>query len=209
MEVVGIIPVKKHSVRFPDKNFKKLAGRYLINIAAGRLSQVCDRVVISTDASYKVTEALTDMDIDMYAVLTGKSKIIIHQEPPGGLGGCPQVVGEIIKSGIVVDGDARIILSQVTSPVWRIEQLRDALDFFESHSLNSLVAVTPDFKPCGAFYLIRRGTFERYCDLQNPLYNPETYLYTIDYKYGVDIDYGYQLHIAEAIHRGNMVMRSP
>lgn len=199
METVGIIPVKAHSVRFPDKNFKQIAGRYLINIAVQKLQQVCDEIFISTDAPDKVEK-----------ILMSTNKVTIRPEIKGGYGSSPLVVKRLIEEGTISDAGIRIILSQVTSPLWNIEQLRDALDFFESHypsSLVSLVAVTPDFKPCGAFYLIRKDTFEKYRDLANPLYNPETYLYTIGYASGIDIDYEHHLHIAEAIQKENVVKK--
>jgi len=195
MNVIGIIPVKEHSARFPGKNFTKIAGRYLINIAVQKLQSVCDEIFISTDAPGKVEN-----------ILLRSNKVTIRSEIQGGYGSSPLVVKALIDEG-TIDADTLIVLSQVTSPLWSVYQIRDAVEFFESHGLNSLVAVTPDFKPCGAFYLIGRDTFEKYRDLENPLYNPETYLYIIDYIYGVDIDHEYQYHIANSLYLRNFVNR--
>jgi len=189
MKTYAFIPAKSRSRRFPGKNTARFLSSTLLGHAVFKLRNMpqIDRVVISSDLIAATTYAEGDPKIwDL-----NRPKELLQDDTP-----TEDVVMHLINR-LQEPDDYTIVLSQVTSPLWSAESLGLALTIFNRHDYDSLIAVDPWFRPCGAFYIFRKERF-----LNDPrIFTQNINLYLLPEDECIDIDYEWQLHIATAIAR--------
>jgi len=66
-DIVGIIPIKEHSERVPEKNFRKLGGALLWMYPVARLDGcgVVNRIVINTDCPDRIERIVSSIPIEI------------------------------------------------------------------------------------------------------------------------------------------------
>jgi CMP-N-acetylneuraminic acid synthetase len=201
--IIGVIPAKKTSRRFPRKNFMTFQHTTLLAHATRKLREVCDLVVISTDDVEAVREALRDcQDVPARPLeIRERSPDLAQDDTP-----TEAVVLDVLAHLNIADG--WVVVSQVTSPLWTPEQLRTALkelNQIESRygDWNHLVSVNPAYQPNGCFYVTTIQTLKH----TGTLFGPRTMLFPMGWSDSIDIDYPYQLDIAESVLRemGRMI----
>jgi CMP-N-acetylneuraminic acid synthetase len=199
MKTVAIIPIRSGSKRFPGKNFSKFNETTLIENTIDKLLRArIDNIIITTDTLEKVHNLIYNPNTYLNNIT------IIHR--PKSLAQDRSKVEDVILHAIEkieriipVEEDYIIILAQVTSPNWSPHVLTYALQRFEDKKVDSVISVSPNYMPNGCFYIIKKSTFLLY----KKLFLLNMYLVKLDWEDSIDIDYEYQLHIAEALSRGN------
>lgn len=204
MTIIGVIPVKKNSVRFPNKNFMELNGDYLINRAIARLMPNVDRIIISTDAVEDVIRIVSSIDAveskewfnpDVTVEIVQRSDRVIN----GDLQSSVPAAEAIVKGSWCTED--LVVLTQVTTPLIRSQMIARCIAIWENTpGLDLLVTVNPDYAPNGGVYICTAEHMMR----QGSLYSGRVYLYQIPFAAGVDIDYPHQLAVAGAIDRGDI-----
>lgn len=194
MRTIAIVPAKAESIRFPGKNFAPFLDTNLLTHVVGKLLVVCDEVLVSTDAPYRAFRALDKIAPEHRGRVgvAERDPSLAQKETP-----TEAVVADLLERRNDIKPDDIIVLSQVTSPLWRRESLGGAINSFITYKPKALIAVTPDMRPCGAFYIFTKEAFLE----EKAIYRPGVELRMIPFSEGVDIDYPYQLHLAEAIAR--------
>jgi CMP-N-acetylneuraminic acid synthetase len=192
MRTIAIVPAKGESTRFPGKNFAPFLDTNLLAHAVEKLLAVCDEVLISSDTPYQAFRALDKIAPEHRGRVgvAERDPSLAQQETP-----TEAVVADLLARRDDIKPDDIIVLSQATSPLWRRESLEQAIAWFIANKPKALIAVTPDLRPCGAFYLFTKEEFLE----EKAIYRPGVAIRMIPFAEGVDIDYSYQLHLAEAI----------
>lgn len=197
MKTIGIIPIRSGSKRFPGKNFSSFNGTTLIKNTVDKLLKArVDEIYISTDVPDKVkANVVTQPAAFDNLYISERPKELAQDDSK-----TEDVILDVIESLTENHNDDYIIvLAQVTSPNWKPHSLLYAINKIIDKKVDSVVSVSPDFKPNGCFYVIKKSTFL----LHKKLYLPNMYLVDLTWKESADIDFEYQLYIAEAIARGN------
>ena len=188
MRTIAIIPVRSNSKRFPGKNFSSFNGTTLIENTIAKLRKArVDDIIISTDVIEKV--------IGLPVMVMERPKELAQDDSK-----VEDVILDVIeKIQAPPDEDYIIVLAQVTSPNWSPHSLLYAINKLEDKKVDSVISVSPDYKPNGAFYVFKKSTFL----VSKKIYSPNMYLVQLGWDEGADIDFEYQLYIAEAIAKGN------
>lgn len=198
MKTIGIIPVRSGSKRFPGKNFSLFNSNTLIKNTIDKLVKArIDEIYISTDAPDEVrTNVITPPAAFNKLYILDRPHDLAEDNSK-----IEDVILHIIEKieDVISEEDYIIVLAQVTSPNWSPHSLIYAINRLEDKKVDSVISVSPDFKPNGCFYVIKKSTFL----LHKKLYLPNMYLVDLTWKESTDIDFEYQLYIAEAIARGN------
>lgn len=200
MKTLGIIPVRSGSKRFPGKNFSKFNETTLIENTIDKLLKAhIDSIVVSADTN--ALEMIKGMNIKSNPIVTFITR-------PSYLAQDDSRIEDVILDVIYrlktiqpeyLEEDYIIVLAQVTSPNWSPHSLAYSIHRLEDKKVDSVISVSPDYKPNGCFYIIRKSTFVR----SNKLYLNNCYLVKLDWEASCDIDYEYQLYIAQALSQGN------
>ena len=183
-KVLGVIPARGSSKRFPNKNIRMLAGKPLIAWtieAAQKATRLTDFLVSS--------DALLIMDIaknygapvpfirpsELATDTVRNIEVVAHalefMEAKG------QITYDII------------ILLQPTSPIRNPEHIDQAVDMLWQSNLDSVVSVKGPFKkPHPILKAIRNGILEDYCPVEDPATTEPFYLYNAA-LYGVKRNY--------------------
>lgn len=193
MKTIAIIPIRSGSKRFPGKNFSSFNGTTLIeNTIAKLIKAKIDEIIISTDVPKKVKNIIgLSIKSDNLKIISRSPELAQDNSK------IEDVILDVVEN--IPGEDFIIILAQITSPNWNPHSLMYAINKLEDKKVNSIVSVSPDYKPNGCFYIIKKSTFLLY----KKLYLPNMYLIDLNWKESTDIDFEYQLYIAEAIARGN------
>lgn len=198
MKTIAIIPVRSSSKRFPGKNFSSFNDTTLIKNTIDKLVRArVDEIHITTDVPDEVrTNVITPPAAFNKLYIFERPKELAQDDSK-----TEDVILDIIEKLDYQpeEEDYIIVLSQVTSPNWKPHSLLYAINRLEDKKVDSVVSVSPDYKPNGCFYVIKKSTFL----LHKKLYLPNMYLVDLKWNESIDIDFEYQLHIAEAIARGN------
>lgn len=194
--IVGAIPIKKISTRYPHKNFKRFNGEYLIHLAIRRLEPFVDMILISTDSVDEVQDIVNEIKD------TCRTKVLVNERSPNlsvdGVGS-EQPIREVIQRNHV-PYDAVVVMTQITSPTIKQRTIERAMCEFVRHKPDMLTTVTPDYRPTGGAYVFKA----QYLKTCESIYDGRVGLLLISYEEGLDIDYLYQLRIAEAVELGRI-----
>lgn len=125
MRVVALLPMKAHSERVPNKNFRDFCGKPLYRWVLDTLLSVdvIDRVVINTDAREKLA-ALGCIDSD---------QVLIRDRPV-------EICGDFVSMNEVIADDLRhieadlFIQTHTTNPLLRRDSIKSAIDQYVSQS---------------------------------------------------------------------------
>lgn len=193
--VLAIIPARRESKRLPGKNKMLLLG--------GRLALWDNAVHTAEYAGIKNIAVSTDdkdiLDDILLSNLNRKIKIWGLKRSPE-MADDDATTGDVIRevmqqvSHIALKYDT-ICLLQPTSPLLRPYTLKHALHQYYIHKYPCLVAVNPDFKPCGAFYIINKDSFIQH----STVWMPGLAVKILDEKQAIDIDHIWEFRIAEAV----------
>jgi len=194
---IGAIPVKKDSMRLPDKNFLSFNGKPLIQLAIERLAPNVDEILISTDAPAAVQQVLSNIDLDHFGIPIN----LFERQPRHSFGDIPADVPiKYMLRKIGVDPETLIVMTQVTTPLATDFIIKTCICRFNDRKPDMLTTVFPDYIPNGAVYVCKARQF---MDKPN-IYSGRVFLVVLDYAQGLDIDYYYQHAIAEAVARGDV-----
>jgi CMP-N-acetylneuraminic acid synthetase len=204
--IIGAIPVKKESKRFPGKNFMKIGGDYLINKAISRLKDHVDCIIISTDAKDQVVKIINEGgDATPFNRITivERSEDVLDGDLPSN-----EPIRQAISDTMRFFTGDTVVMTQVTTPLIRsqtvarcIEEWRSVTRYQQGQRPDLIVTVNPDYRPNGGVYVFHASHL---CN-PGPLYRGNVRLCKIPFKEGIDIDYQYQLPIAEAVLMGGIV----
>lgn len=198
MKKIAIIPLKSDSKRFPRKNFKLIDGKSLLMNTIDKLYEAgVDMIIISTD-----------IEEEVFHMITPTARFIFIYNRPENLMGdakTEQVVMDIINetetNSLSLLKDYTIVLTQVTSPLWKPHRLKFAIEKLKHDGIDSVVSVSPDYSPNGCFYVFNKNTFLKH----NKFFTNNTYLVSLPWKESIDIDYEHELSIANALSKDNYV----
>ncbi len=194
MKKVAIIPVRSGSKRFHGKNFSKFSGSTLIENTIAKLRKAkINKIIISTDVPEKV---LLTVKEDKNTCIYKRPTELAQDDSK-----IEDVIFDVVnRLKYQQEEDYIIVLAQVTSPNWLPHSLIYAISKLEDKGLDSVVSVSPDYKPNGCFYIFKMSTFLK----SKKIYSSNMYLVDLNWTDSIDIDFEYQLYIAEAIERGNI-----
>lgn len=190
--VLAIIPARAGSKRLPGKNKMRLSGgiplwKNTVDIA---MKAGIGSIIVSTD-----DREILDDTVDGVAIVE-RSK-----DAAGDNAAMDDVILDVLNNvpqDILFD---TICLLQPTSPLLEASTLRYALNKLIDRHYHCIVAVNDHYKPCGAFYILRRNTFLYY----KTIWMPGLVVHVVDDKEAVDIDNIWDLRIAEAIHTRRVI----
>jgi CMP-N,N'-diacetyllegionaminic acid synthase len=183
-KVLGIIPARGSSKRFPNKNIRMLAGKPLVawTIEAALKAKRLTDFLVSSDA-------LLIMDIaknygapvpfmrpsELATDTVRNIEVVAHAL-------------EFMEAKIRMTYDI-IVLLQPTSPIRNPVHIDLAIDMLWHSDLNSVVSVKGPYKKRDPILkAIRHGILEDYCPVQDPTNAEAFYLYNAA-LYGVKRDY--------------------
>ena len=201
MKTIGIIPVRKGSNRFPGKNFSAFNETTLIRNTIDKLVRArVDEIYISTDAPEEVKANVVTPPAAFNKLYILDRPTELAQDDSK----IEDVILDVIeKLQYPPEEDYIIVLAQVTSPNWSPHSLIYAIHRLEDKNVDSVISVSPDLKPNGAFYVFKKSTFLIHILIHNKIYSPNMYLVQLDWDESADIDFEYQWYIAQTIARGN------
>lgn len=204
--VLAIIPARRESKRLPGKNKMQLSGgltlwQNTVYIARNAgIKNVCvstddtdilDRIVIAYPI-YNINQKLN--------VLALKRSPEMAEDDVAMSDVIREVMQQVAHHALKYD---TICLLQPTSPLLQPSTLKHAIHQYYSNKYPCLVAVNPDFKPCGAFYIFNRDSFYQHGNI----WIPGMAVYTVDEKESVDIDHIWSFRIAEAVMDGLVITK--
>ena len=90
MNIIALLPMKAHSERIPNKNFKELSGKPLFKWMLDKLLSINEisQVIINTDA----IKILTDYGIDK------ESRVVLEQRPDA-------LCGDMVNMNRIIEHD--------------------------------------------------------------------------------------------------------
>jgi CMP-N-acetylneuraminic acid synthetase len=199
--VLAIIPARRESKRLPGKNKMMLS--------VGGLPLWGNTVDIALNAGINNIAVSTDDNeiLDKIELLFPKSNILGLKRSPemsDDDASTEDVIREVMQQ--VAHQELKydtICLLQPTSPTLQPSTLKHAIHQYYSNKYPCLVAVNPDFKPCGAFYIFNRDSFYQ----NSNIWMPGMAVYTVDEKESVDIDHIWDFRIAEAVMDGLVIKK--
>ena len=130
MSIVALIPLRGGSKSIPQKNIKLIAGKPLFAwvLEAAVNAKLIDNVYVSTD-SKDIKTAVKNMGLEV-TVIDRPSKFATDEA----------TTESVIKHFMSHISFDKIVTIQATSPLLTCDHLDDALEFFESDKLDSMVS---------------------------------------------------------------------
>lgn len=172
-KVLGIIPARGSSKRFPNKNVRMLAGKPLVawTIEAAQKAKRLTDYLVSSDA-------LLIMDI-----AKNYGAPVPFKRPPELATDTVRNI-EVVAHALEFMETKRqmtydiIVLLQPTSPIRNPAHIDEAIQSLWESDLDSVVSVKGPFKKRDPILkAIRNGTLEDYCPVQDPANSEAFYLY--------------------------------
>ena len=220
--VLAFIPARSGSKSIPNKNLNKIAGQEMLGytIQAAQDSQVCDRIIVSTD----------DDEISAVARKYG-AEVPFHR--PNNLASDSAHMIDVIKHGMnwIEKNDQKydiFLYLQPTNPLRKGHHIQEAFQIFFDNGANSVASVNKTRHIPGrtsplpedgrmnnfvdkATMQQNRQELEQYYELNGAIelirwdvmkaewnwYGEKSYAYIIPDPYGLDIDTPLDMHFAE------------
>jgi len=211
--ITAIVPLKQHSERLPQKNFREFNGKPLYYWILKTLEYVdeIDDIVVNTDAEEVIERVPEHFDIEVsvrperlrddevttniirYEISRSESEYYLHTYCT-----CPLLTPETISDAIqtFVESDDHDSLLPVTK-----QQKRFYDDEFEPinhdpHDISPSQNIPPLYVDCSVLYMYTEETFERTGHRigTNPL------PYEVDETEAIEIDYLSEFELAESLH---------
>lgn len=203
MNILTVIPARKGSVRFPDKNVRPFVVRNgvpltLVDMAIDFAMKLPVRMVLLT-TDYDRAEFHTAYDLLHSRV---PERFMLMERTPA-LCTSETAMADVVLDALDcyydisrVEPDA-ILLLQPTSPIRDKRDVLQALDLFEFKGVKALYSVNPAYEPDGGFYLIDVELFREaksfFPDGAMPLVH--------DWKYSIDIDTEQDFRAAQYVYK--------
>jgi len=174
--ITAIIPARRGSKRFTNKNFRMFCGKPLITwtIEEALKSVYIDKIIISTD---------------MRSAIYDNPKVEIYRRP-GWLTGdntpMDEVVNDLRDKGKAV---GTIVILQPTSPLRDVKLINDGIRLFLTYERTVISVNHFTYEPNGAIYVYNTKN----------IYDGPFQFMEMSGKASIDIDYEYQFKIAESI----------
>lgn len=183
-KVLGVIPARGSSKRFPNKNIRMLAGKPLVawTIEAAQKAKRLTDYLVTSDALL-----ITDVAKNYGAPVPFIRPPELATDTVRNI----EVVAHALKymeteKQIVYD---IIVLLQPTSPIRNAAHIDQAVDMLWPSDLDSVVSVKGPFKKRDPILkAIRNGVLEDYCPVQDPADTEPFYIYNAA-LYAVKRDY--------------------
>lgn len=212
-DVTAIVPIKAHSERLPEKNFRDFNGRPLYHWILETLESVeeIDNIIINTDAEQIINDPPEQFDIEVsvrperlredevttniiqYEIARTDSDLYLHTYCT-----CPLLTRETISNAIEEfrNSPAHDSLLPVTK---RQKRFYDA-DFnpinHDPQDLSPSQDIPPVYEDNSVLFIYTEETFERFGRRlgENPL------PYEVDEREAIEIDYHSEFKLAESLH---------
>lgn len=193
--ILGIVPARKNSKRLPHKNTQPVGGiplvkRTILTAKSAGLS----KIIVTTD----------DSEVKEIAL---KENIVVVDRPSELATDDARGEDAFLHAMEYVDNELNwdydtICALQVTSPLLKSETLKKALETFYNEKLTSLVAVnsTSFFKPCGAFYCIKKATFLK----EKTFWIDDLAVFPLNAQETIDVDHLWDWAISNAVANGRI-----
>ncbi|MCK9598602.1 MAG: hypothetical protein M0R06_06135 [Sphaerochaeta sp.] len=184
-----IILARKGSKRCPSKNIRPFTSESnsILWECVRKASYLNSKIVVNTD--YENVLAHIPLGIKVEVMMRDKE-----------LCGDDVTSEAVVRTVLDKYPDDNFCLMQATSPSLKISSLMDARNFaiggFVPSPHDSVIAVAPNFQPCGAFYFCKKKAFDEH----GTWWTPNAFLYTLDWKEAFDINTDYEFSIAQALH---------
>lgn len=129
MRTIALLPMKAHSERVPNKNFRDLAGKPLFRWILDALLDVkeIDQVIINTDARKILAQN----------GLEAEDRVIIRDRRP-------EICGDLVSMNVIIEDDLgatnadKYIMTHTTNPLLSSATIADAISTFEAARSNQL-----------------------------------------------------------------------
>jgi CMP-N-acetylneuraminic acid synthetase len=134
---IALIPVKKHSIRLPSKNVKKLGGKILLKYTLDTVSKcsIFDRIIISTDFAKELSIKYIDCS-SKFSVIQRSPSICNNKSTNYDV--CVEVAK---RYSPLLNQHSTIHLFQVTSPFRRVQSLEKICSDFISSPYTSTATI--------------------------------------------------------------------
>jgi len=202
MEKIAIIPIRKDSKRFIDKNFSNFKSTNLIMNTISKLIEAKIYLIyISTDVPETVLEHINhsqpckDFNKAIIFIINRPSDLALDDTKTEEV--ITHAISCLYKIPKFEDKDNinyTIILCQVTSPLWSAHRLIHGIEEHLSYKF-PVISINPNYEPNGCFYIFTKEQF-----IENKgIYSSKMRFIEIPWNESIDIDHEYQLKIAESI----------
>lgn len=129
MKFRAIVPFRKSSKGLLNKNFKKILGKPLWEIAVDQASRTCDSLLISTDSTDKISKKdFENIIIDVRPERLAKDNTRMSE-----------VIDYLIDEYRLIDEN--IVLLQPTSPLRTDKSIQQAINLYESQNFSMVMSV--------------------------------------------------------------------
>ena len=140
MKIIAFLPIKKKSVRVPNKNVKKFS-----NIMGG-LTYIKLRQLVKVKEIYQIIVSSDDIRVEkLVAKLKNKKILFIHRPKKLSLEttSTDQLINYIPK---IVKNNCHILWTHVTSPFVNSHQYKKIIKFYKKKPLNSSIVSVKEVK---------------------------------------------------------------
>lgn len=185
------ILARKGSKRLPGKNTMEFTtNKNLVDVAVLKANGVgAGLVVISTD----IDDIIHNYDGAGLAAVLERPKKLCGDDISS-----EDVISHIIEcvNDWFIEKIEYFVLIQPTTPLWSIDDFKQAQEEFVRCGYSALVSVNSRYEPNGAFYFCRTKTFLK----ERTLWPEGTAIFMMPDDRSVDINFLYQFRIAQAIN---------
>jgi N-acylneuraminate cytidylyltransferase len=213
-DVTAIVPIKAHSERLPEKNFRDFNGRPLYYWILDTLESVeeVDKIIINTDAEEIIDDPPEQFDIDIsvrperlrddevttniieYEIARTDSDLYLHTYCT-----CPLLTSETISNAIkeFVNSPSYDSLLPVTKRQKRFYDAEFNPINHDPHDLSPSQDIPPVYEDNSVLFIYTEETFEEfgYRIGENPL------PFEIDEREAIEIDYLSEFELAKSLHK--------
>ena len=182
--ILAVIPARGGSKRLENKNIQPVGGIPLV-VRTARIAQAAgiEHIVVSTESDAVRKALKTESYVHVLARPTELATDDASVE---------DVLAHVVSW--INEGDV-LCLMQPTSPCLKPETLRKALDTVIGGFADIIIALSHNYKPCGAFYIITRSKFIEYPNF----WTDKTKFFLVSAQEAADVDYIWDWSISNAI----------
>jgi len=135
-KIMVVVPAKKESKRFPGKNFKRIMGKTLVELALDRGKEFCNDVFLIGDYFKETTLDLNLLPINI--VFRGGEEINNKR--------AIKVIHKWLREEYLIHENINeyntILVTLPTSPLCKIEDLKNAYNLFLENDRKTVISVT-------------------------------------------------------------------
>ena len=221
---IAIIPLRSGSKALKNKNIKKFTNDILVNHTLKKVLKLkkIEKIYILTDSKQYKKKIIKNKKINCEYVRPSK----LSQDNSDVI----NLIDNFLKWLKLTDKNSNIYLFQVTSPLWKINDIRKVINFYLKHKIQSLFTVNKSIESPHTLilnnknnwkYLLKKRPFRRqglnnnyyfingalYCfkicffKRYKKVFNTKTYAYEIPKNNFVDINEEFDFKLAKIIQK--------